>query len=212
VNGDGQADLSDAVYLLNWLFLGGPEPQCPASNGAPAGLPETGQTTCYSDGDPANEIRCDSGTFHGQDGFYETGCPPEGRFVATVETVTDNCTGLMWQKDTADTNDDWQIDEYDRLAWRDALAYCEELSFVGHDDWRLPNVRELQSIVDYGRDHPAVDPVFESTMSWYWSSSTLVVTPADAWGVCFGYGGAVQDFGKTGTYYVRAVRTIQPGE
>ena len=37
-----------------------------------------------------------------------------------------------------------------RTAWHDALAYCENLDLGGHDDWRLPNVKELQSIVNYG--------------------------------------------------------------
>lgn len=73
-------------------------------------------------------------------------------------TVSDLATGLMWQK--AD----------DGLArnWEEALKYAEDLELAIFDDWRLPNAKELQSIVDYTRspqttDSPAVNPVFETT-------------------------------------------------
>ena len=59
------------------------------------------------------------------------------------ETVTDQASGLMWQKANGENQDGYQFD------WRNALNYCEELSLAGHDDWRLPDVKELHSIVDY---------------------------------------------------------------
>ena len=55
----------------------------------------------------SSRMRRDSATCPGQDGFYQTGCAPDHRFVDNGDgTVTDNCTGLMWQKDTADVNVD----------------------------------------------------------------------------------------------------------
>ena len=208
VNGDGDLDLSDPVYLLIHLFLGGQEPVCPKApaNGS-SGLPDTGQTTCY---DPnRNVIDCASDTCPGQDGFYATGCPSEGRFVDNGDgTVTGTCTGLMWQQDTADTNGDGQIDDADQLQWCNALAYCENLTFAGHDDWRLPNIRELQSIVDYGRSRPSIDPVFGalSTFPFYWSSTSLALSPIIAWYVVF-FVGDVDNFGKDSLFFVRAVRS-----
>ncbi|MBW2261540.1 MAG: DUF1566 domain-containing protein, partial [Deltaproteobacteria bacterium] len=84
------------------------------------------------------------------------------------DTVTDLATGLMWQ----------QSDSASTLDWEDALAYCEDLTIV-HSDWRLPNAKELQSIVDYTRaplvtSSAAIDPVFTVTdiESYYWSSTT----------------------------------------
>jgi hypothetical protein len=69
------------------------------------GLPATGQTTCYDD--LGAEIPCDDPRFPGQDGFHQAGCRPEDRFIDHGDgTVTDLCTGLMWQQDTADTNGD----------------------------------------------------------------------------------------------------------
>jgi hypothetical protein len=218
VNGDGTIDISDAVYLLTNLFLGGDAPvaiECPAPAGK--GLPATGQTKCYSTG---GEIACDSADYPGQDGFYKAGCPSEGRFVVndggtpadmSDDTVTDTCTGLMWQKDTADVDGNGLIGNEDRLNWQGALKYCDSLSFAGHDDWRLPNVRELQSIVDYGRFDLAIDPVFGALSDWYWSSSSYD-SPWNAWVVLFN-GGWVgvgrQDVisGKDDQYYFRAVRS-----
>ena len=168
-------------------------------------LPDTGQTNCFElrgqFGEDVVVIPCTSDTCAGQDGRYATGCFPEGRFVDNGDgTVTDNCTGLMWQQDTADSNGDG---EADTRSWCDAMAYCENLEFAGHDDWRLPNVRELQSIVDYGRSGPSVDPVFTSVASTHWSSTSHERLPRNAWTVRF-LDGEVDVFRKDfGTRQVR---------
>jgi hypothetical protein len=92
-------------------------------------------------------------------------------------TVSDRATGLMWQ----------QADSGYGMIWEDALGYCQHSSRGGHDDWRLPDAKELQSIVDYGRSpeatgSPALDPVFQSSVitneagqaDWpfYWTGTT----------------------------------------
>ncbi len=213
VNASGKVDLSDAVTILSFLFLGNPTELIPlcAPPAAASGLPDTGQTKCYDeDGNELDRGQCFRGSCQGgQDSVYATGCPSVGRFVDNGDgTVTDNCTGLMWQKDTADVNDDGQSTDQDYLSWCDALAYCESLSFAGHDDWRLPNVRELQSIVDYGCFSPTIDPVFGALLSTYWASTSFAVFPGSAWLVnfCCGYVGD-DIFGKLTLHYVRAVRT-----
>jgi hypothetical protein len=212
VNADGNLDLSDAITIIGHLFLGTPTTLAPlcAQPGAPSPLPATGQNTCSKfDPDQSRwvEVVCTEATCFGQDGFYFQGCPPDGRFVDNNDgTVTDNCTGLMWQKDTADVSDLFA----DTLNWCDALVYCEDLSFAGHNDWRLPNVRELQSIVDYGRANQAIDPVFTALPEFYWSSSSYVDTHDDAWGIGFhvGYVGIRPKEGDAdfSFNYVRAVR------
>ncbi len=63
-------------------------------------------------------------------------------------TITDNATGLMWQ----------QADSGSGMDWEAALAYAESATTADYDDWRLPNVKELQSIVDYTRSPSAGDP------------------------------------------------------
>ena len=73
-------------------------------------------------------------------------------------TVSDHATGLMWQ----------QSDDGVMRDWEEALGYAENLGLAGYDDWRLPNAKELQSIVDYTRSpqttgSAAIDPVFNTT-------------------------------------------------
>ena len=62
-------------------------------------------------------------------------------------TVTDNATGLMWSRD----------DNGEAISWEAALAYAENATIAGYDDWRLPNIKELQSIADYSGVFPAMD-------------------------------------------------------
>jgi hypothetical protein len=195
VNGSGGIEIADAIYLLSYLFAQGPAPEAIESAGG--GLPATGQTLCYNrDG---NEMACDDPNWPGQDGFYHEGCPTANRFVDNGDgTVTDACTNLMWQKETTP-------DTY-TYTWQQVLQYCDSLELAGHADWRLPNVRELQSIVDYGRYDPAIDPVFGAVSGWYWSSSTSVNYPNVAWSVHFGDGDVYNGFDKDFHSSVRAVR------
>jgi pimeloyl-ACP methyl ester carboxylesterase len=115
-------------------------------------------------------------------------------------TVTDSFTGLTWQKG------DGQNASGGRT-WRQALSYCEKLTLGGKSDWRLPNVRELQSLVDYDSCCPAIDTDFfpDCLSDWYWSSSTDAGYPGGAWYVDFD-DGFVGNYDKSFSYYVRCVR------
>ena len=146
-------DLTDAIYILEWRFVGGPPPvpiQIPAGGAA---LIDTGVTTCRNEsGEP---IDCRSATCPGQDAVYPTGCTMADRFVDHGDgTITDLCTGLMWQQRTADVTGDGKIDDTDQVPWCESLAYCKDLNHAGYNDWRLPNVRELESLLDYSRSDP----------------------------------------------------------
>ena len=112
-------------------------------------------------------------------------------------TVTNTDTGLMWQKATAPGT----------YTWEQALSYCENLPLAGYNDWRLPNRNELQSIVDYSRYNPSIDPIFNTESSYYWSywSSTTHYDLDLAWHVYFGGGDVFLSF-KSGYGDVRAVR------
>ena len=98
-------------------------------------------------------------------------------------TVSDLATGLMWAKEDSPKPMDWQS----------ALSYCEGFQLGGHSDWRLPNAKELQSIVDYDRAPeaadiskrgPAIDPVFKlnDSEAWGWTSTTHLEGPGRAAG------------------------------
>ena len=115
---------------------------------------------------------CRGNTEYGQNNFVDNG---DG-------TVTDEGTGLMWS----------QTDSGEGMNWEDALAWVQQMnneSCLGYSDWRLPNAKELQSLVDYTRSpdttsSAAIDPIFESTeitneagdkdYPFYWSSTTFV--------------------------------------
>ena len=96
----------------------------------------------------------------------------------------------------------------DRLGWCDALSYCEHLTFSGYDDWRLPNVHELRSILDFERVDLAIPAVFGAMPSAYWSSTSSAVNPANALDVRFDEGGSSSDTKSNSHHYVRAVRSL----
>ncbi len=113
-------------------------------------------------------------------------------------TVTDNHTGLLWQNESSDIQRNWE----------DALTYCEDLTFVGFDDWRLPNINELMSITDYGLYEPVADIAFFSNIksSPYWSSTADASFSIKAWHIGFGYGNKHVANGKSGEGYALCVR------
>lgn len=111
-------------------------------------------------------------------------------------TVTDQATGLVWQ----------QTDDGTTKTWQGALDYCNTLTLASSSDWRLPNIKELRSIVDESRFSPAIDPVFSGINTSYWSSSSNAYDPDNAWFVYF-VSGLVNFYDKTSSsYYVRCVR------
>ena len=126
-------------------------------------------------------------------------------FTKSGEVVTDSTTGLAWQ-DNSDTNGT-------QRTWQEAIDYCEALTLDTHDDWRLPNINELKSLIDRSKREPAIKgDVFEyiGTNNYYiyWSSSSFVGNEDDAWVVYF-YGGNVHGHGKGYNGYVRCVRDGQ---
>lgn len=119
-------------------------------------------------------------------------------------TITDQATGLMWM----------QNDSGSGMFWEDALDYAESLSFAGYDDWRLPDTKEQQSILDYTRSpdttsSAAIDPVFgvtsitneedQTDYPYYWASTTHANWTATSGGsaayVAFGRGLGYMDGG-----------------
>lgn len=149
----------------------------------------TGQTKCYTDSDLINCNSSSIGDFYGQDAYYAargTCIPQKFRIdnsVPNEKTVIDENTGLEWQQNLS-TNDYGYV-------WEQAIEYCEELEYGGHNDWRLPTVKELFSIVDR-RTSPAINTTyFDTPVSSVWSSSKDVRDNNYAWITSFYYGNAV---------------------
>ena len=92
--------------------------------------------------------------------------------------------------------------------WTAAVAACEAKDYAGYSDWRLPNVRELMSLVDYEKDTgPAINTAAfpAARTSTYWSSTTYLQNATLGWRVTFNDGGVNVDLKTLGSY-VRCVR------
>ena len=120
-------------------------------------------------GTPTWVIRCVRGPKYGLNNFVDNG---DG-------TVSDIATGLMWQKADDGKGRDWQ----------EALSYAEHLQLAGYHDWRLPDQKELHSIVDYDFI-PAINPVFhmQDPKGWFWTSTPFIDFPGQAVYIAFGKG------------------------
>jgi hypothetical protein len=151
------------------------------SDGYPFALPDTGQGLSYTD-------------IFGEDSDYTIN-PPSYTDNADG-TITDNITGLMWQK-----TDDGVIRN-----WDEAVMYCRDLTLGGYTDWRMPSIKELLGIVYYERFSPAIGPVFSGIKSaHYWSSDINVRDSSKAWFVFF-YDGYVFNHYRAYYNYVICVR------
>ena len=175
---------------------------------------QTGQVACF---DSAGATTPCAGT--GQDGESQHGLPAS--FVDNGDdTITDARTGLTWER----LSSDGAIHDQRRgYTWADAfatkIALLNAANFAGYDDWRLPNVNELQSLANYGAANPAVVDAFDTNCiagcveancsctasSGYWTSTSSTSLPASALTVEFG-AGLIGIADKEESRAVRAVR------
>lgn len=119
-----------------------------------------------------------------------------GPYTVGNNTVIDQGTGLEWQKSDTAAKDTWE----------NGLAFCEQLSLHSKTDWRLPNIRELKSLVEYDKYYPAVEPSIPCRISIYWSSTSVMGNPSTkAWSVFFGNGDDIWKK-KTEKFAIRCVR------
>lgn len=155
-------------------------------------VPKTGLTRCWDA--EGNEIE-PGGT--GQDAEVDAGLEwPSPRFSDNGDgTVTDHLTNLIWLKNA---------DRFGEVTWKEALDKSKFLAADGGQlddgseagDWRLPNVRELRSLLDYSQVAPMIPPdhPFDSVQNAiYWTSTTLASAPTLAWMTTMGIGPAVFD-------------------
>lgn len=129
-------------------------------------------------------------------------------------TVTHTPTGLMWK--VCSEGQTWQSDgscsgSVSSHNWQAALQIPQTLNssggYAGHADWRLPNAKELGSIVELKCYSPAINTaVFNNTpSSFFWSASPIATSSDFAWGVNF-YNGEDNSFYRSYNYLVRVVR------
>ena len=141
----------------------------------------TGQDRCYDT--RGREIPC-AGS--GQDGELRIGLSARPRFRPEGELVRDLLSGLIWPRNAS-------LFEFP-MSWEEALSAVGKLNregFLGFSDWRLPNRRELRSLVFLQAKNPVLPPdhPFEGVFhGWYWTSTTAAINPRYAWNVHFGGG------------------------
>ncbi|MDA8239301.1 MAG: DUF1566 domain-containing protein [Nitrospiraceae bacterium] len=135
----------------------------------------TGQTTCHDAS--GRDIACQGS---GQDAEFKRGLPwPVPRFEQKDETVLDRLTGLIWSLDA-------NLTEFP-VTWQEALDYISGMNkekAFGCSDWRLPNRRELRSLVSHQTRKPALPeghPFNNIFLGWYWTSTTAAINTAYAW-------------------------------
>lgn len=191
---------ADAVAVVTTFATALAQPEC----GVPSGLLVTGQQGRLSLKD--------------EDSIWRAGVPFE--YADNGDgTISDRVTGLVWEKlDRAGGVHDVGVTG----SWSAALAKVAQLNqsaFAGHTDWRVPNRRELLSLVDYGPIGLSVQPAFNSACasgcastvcsctaaSAYWSSSAYVPDATRKWIVSFG-GGSTSTDAKQSAHGLRAVR------
>jgi hypothetical protein len=166
--------------------------------------------TCVEDSGDAWAVDFEGGAAEdkGKNSLHRVRCVRGGSSLGTYVnngdgTVADTATGLIWQ----------QADDGLDKNWQEALFYCETLDFAGKTDWRLPDIRELQSIVDDTLYNPAINPVFNCLGGAYWSGSSHVYSPEsspeEAWHVFIRVGNSISNF-KTHSLQFRA-RCVRGG-
>jgi hypothetical protein len=174
-----------------------------------APVADTGQQGCWDA--VGNPISC---TNTGQDGETQAGVDwPAPRFAVNGDgTITDNLTGLSWLQDA---------NCFNQQSWESALSEiaflnigqrtCTNYTAGTFADWRLSNIREILSLIDYGEFLPAISvghPFINLQTTWYWTSTTGADPTNEAWRVNMANGDTLRGSGsdKTASRYLWPVR------
>ncbi len=135
--------------------------------------------------------------------------PAGTRFQASQDTVSDNATGLTWLR---------HADIMGKaVRWTDALSHILQMNtekWLGFQDWRLPNIRELESLTDMSLHSPAIAgwDWFRSIRPFYWSGTTSVYEPSYAWTLYSEDGNIGVGFKPGTAFHLWPVRTTRTAE
>jgi len=201
-----------------------------AVRGDSTSIPKTGQTSCWN----SSGVLQASCISLGHDGEYQKGVPwPANRFIDNGNsTITDNLTGLVWTQDgnlmvtrgdhlsgwdALDGLTDgqvrwWAQDTIPRTPY-EALSYIMHLNSIqygGYNDWRLPNVNELMSLIHHGESSTATwlnsQGFLNVLNAYYWTSTTHTMWTNQAYRVFLQSGAFSMNPKTTASHYVLAVR------
>ena len=162
-NDEGLSPYSNIEYFLYQEEPVVDAEEEPIGNATHFTIVDTGQDQCYNSNGTPVSCSGSSGAIPGQDANYQ-GIQPS--YTDNGDgTVTDDNTGLMWQK-SPDTDGDGDIDAEDKLTWDQAVAGAGTLTLGGFTDWRLPTIKELYSLIQFnGLDPSGVDQDDTSTLT-----------------------------------------------
>ena len=177
-------------------------------------IKKTGQTKSYdADG---NEVT--DGSIK-DDGYYQKGAAPSYTRDDATNIVTDHITGLQWQDDAAVktvtkqwvTQANYDAGNYSDTSGDTATTYCATLTLGTYTDWRLPTIDELMYIVDRSKGNPAIDTSYFNNIASlvsdaYWSSTSVLGDPYDAFNISFKHGRDYWSNEKKHSHHVRCVR------
>jgi hypothetical protein len=128
-------------------------------------------------------------------------------------TVLDTQTGLHWMRFALGQTWDGKVNisEAKRYTWQETFNAADSFNqaggFAGYQDWRVPSVDELKTIIERNKKPAINHAMFPATpLSLFWSSTAAVNMVQSAWAVYF-YGGSAYWYGKTSYYYLRLVRS-----
>ncbi|HWQ67845.1 MAG TPA: DUF1566 domain-containing protein [Methanospirillum sp.] len=145
-----QSQLSDAPAVI--------QTENQSISGTPSGstyrITDTGQTVCYDDKNQISAPKAGE-PYYGQDAQYK-GIQPSYQISSDGLTVYDNNTDLSWQR-SPDTNGDGSLTASDKLSWTQAQerpAQLNAANFGGYNDWRLPTIKELYSLINFRGTDP----------------------------------------------------------
>lgn len=139
---------------------------------------------------------------------------PDGRYQDNSDgTITDLLHGLEWKRCSEGLDGpDCSVGSASQLNWAQALQLVESINtsggYAGHSDWRLPNLKELATLIEIRCEQPAINEnLFPGTLSdHYWTSSPSMETDTRSWTVDFDQGNLRQGSFRTQGLYVRLVR------
>jgi hypothetical protein len=208
-NPKGSVQLMMMMVAVIFLFVTAiATPSFAQRKGAVIPLIETKTNTVYitvNDPAPVGKTGQTNSVVNYDDGYYKKGIPsPTPRFTSANGTVTDHLTGLIWLQ---------QGDCFTAQSWENAITSAHTLASgqCGLTDlstagmWRLPNIRELLSLVDYGKDETDFLPWSGFQSGQYWSSTTYNHIDTLAHSVHLGNGFSLTSE-KTNELHVIAVR------
>ncbi|HKL22182.1 MAG TPA: DUF1566 domain-containing protein [Tichowtungia sp.] len=184
----------NSTYGKTWVYGRAWPVRSGAGSSYPAALQKTGETQSDRTGD---------------DGDLEKGiASPSPRFTDHGDgTVIDHLTGLQWIKQPQALT--WNSSS---MNWNYASSSCDYYDYAGYSDWRLPNIKEMLSLIDYGRDAyalPGGHPFSGMPLADYWTSTTCGWDTSLAWRIDLQYG-VIKTGGKTSYTYVWPVRDADP--